>query len=282
VLSVVLAVLWVLVAGSTLLWGLDYYVLPRDAQAYSPLASIFSPTGVVGHGLGIVGTAMIVVGVVGYGVRKRFHALSKLGPLKHWLQVHIFLCTLGPFLVLLHTTFKFGGVVSIAFWSMTTVVASGVFGRYVYVRIPKAVNGTFLTLEAVRERAEAVATRIGHLAGTPAADLQSILGAGPSPAPASLTGALAFAMREDFALRNRRRKARAYLRSSGVPAELHGEILALARERARASQQAVLLRPLQRLFRYWHVFHLPLAMLMFAILGVHIAVAIVFGYTWIF
>jgi len=36
------------------------------------------------------------------------------------------------------------------------------------------------------------------------------------------------------------------------------------------------------MFRYWHAFHLPLAILMFVILAVHIAVAILFGYTWIF
>ncbi len=281
-LSFGLAVVWLLVAGSTLLWGLDYYVLPRDTQVYSNLAPIFSPTGVVGHGLGIVGTVMIVVGVVGYGARKRFQTLSKIGHLKHWLQVHIFLCTLGPFLVLLHTTFKFGGIVSIAFWSMTIVVLSGVFGRYVYVRIPKTLNGKFLTLEAVRERAEELTDRLREVAGLSGGELEGLMGSWQPAAPASLTGALALAIREDVHFRLQRRKTRRFLRSKGVPAKLHGEILALARENARTLQQAILLRPFQRLFGYWHVFHLPLAGLMFAILAVHVAVAVLFGYTWVF
>jgi hypothetical protein len=281
-LSVVLTLVWVAVAGSSLLWGLDYYVLPVPDRAYSPLASTFAPTGLVGQGLGIVGTAMIIVGVAGYGLRKRLKVLARFGALKHWLQVHIFLCTLGPFLVVLHTTFKFGGIVSIAFWSMVVVVLSGVFGRYVYVRIPKTLNGRFLTLEAVRERAENLGDRLRTLADLSTAELETVLGQRELAAPRSLTGALAMAVREDVRSRVRQRKARRFLTSKGVPHDVHREVLALARENARTTQQALLLRPFQRLFGYWHVFHLPLAMLMFAILTVHVAVAILFGYTWIF
>lgn len=282
VLSTVLFVVWVAIAGGALFWGLDYYVLSPEERAFSSLALLFSPTGVVGHGLGIVGTAMIVIGVVGYGARKRLAALSRLGELRYWLKLHIFLCTLGPFLVVLHTTFKFGGIVSIAFWSMVVVVVSGVFGRYVYVRIPKTLNGRFLSLEAVRERAEELSARLRELAGLSGQELGVVFGTPRLETPNTLTGALTHALREDLSSRARRYRAHLLLRRRGLPANLRREVLALAREESRTLQQAVLLRPFQRLFGYWHVFHLPLAALMFAILGVHIAVAILFGYTWIF
>ncbi|HAX95225.1 MAG TPA: hypothetical protein DCY35_01675, partial [Prolixibacteraceae bacterium] len=42
------------------------------------------------------------------------------------------------------------------------------------------------------------------------------------------------------------------------------------------------LTTMQKLFRYWHVAHLPFAMTMFVIMLIHIAVAILFGYVWIF
>jgi hypothetical protein len=287
-LSLGLFVVWVAVAGASLLWGLDYYLLPPDERAYSPLAELFSPIGLVGHGLGIVGTAMIVMGVVGYALRKRLQGLSKLGTLKHWLQVHIFLCTLGPFLVLLHTTFKFGGIVSIAFWSMTAVVVSGIFGRYVYVRIPKTVNGRFLSMDAVRARAEELSSRLRAISGVPASEIEHLVGgwmtgsSGVLAPSGGLASALVTAMRDDARFRTQRRQIRRILRSRGVPHGLHGEVLAIAREQARTQQQATLMRPFQRLFGYWHVFHLPLAGLMFVILGVHVGVAILFGYTWIF
>lgn len=50
-----------------------------------------------------------------------------------------------PILVLFHTTFKFGGIVSIAFWSMVIVVLSGVVGRFLYIRLPRDWQGREFT-----------------------------------------------------------------------------------------------------------------------------------------
>ena len=55
----------------------------------------------------------------------------------------------------------------------------------------------------------------------------------------------------------------------------------IVRERDRLRRQTLLLRPFQRLFRYWHVIHLPLALTMAVIVVVHVGVAVAFGYTWI-
>ncbi|HSR43135.1 MAG TPA: hypothetical protein VLL48_13200, partial [Longimicrobiales bacterium] len=208
-LSLVLLLIWLGTAGSALYWGLDYYLLPLEARAYSPLDAVFSPTGAVGHGLGVVGTAMIVIGVVGYGARKRIRALERIGALKHWLQVHIFLCTLGPFLVLLHTSFRIGGLVSIAFWSMVVVVGSGVFGRYVYARIPKTVQGRFLSAEAVRARIEELADRLRALVGGPVPpELDRLVTPPARGTTPGLIGALASAVGADLRLRSRQRRVR--------------------------------------------------------------------------
>lgn len=282
-LAFVLTLVWLGVAGSSLVAGLDYYLLPLEERAYSDMAALFAPTGFVGHGMGIVGTALIVLGVVGYTARKRLTLLARAGALRSWLQVHIFLCTLGPFLVLLHTSFKFGGLVSIAFWSMAVVVASGIFGRYVYVRIPKTINGHFLTLAAVADRARELTERIAGQTGLPLEDLEGLLApAGAPPRSGGLGGALALALREDLRQRRALRDLRGFLRSRAVPAALQGPALALAGEQRRLRQQALLLHPFQRLFRYWHVVHLPLAIVMFLVLGVHVTVSILFGYTWVF
>jgi hypothetical protein len=283
VLSYLLTFIWLAVAGASLLWGLDYYLLPLEERAFSPLAPIFSPTGLVGQGLGIVGTAMILVGVVGYAVRKRVPRLESLGALKHWLQVHIFLCTLGPWLVLLHTTFKFGGIVSIAFWSMAIVVLSGVFGRYLYVRIPKTLNGRFIGLEALRERARELRQKLETQAGIPLLEIDSVL-ALPEPRRGTpgLAASLALALSEDLRGRLQQRRVRRLLRARGVPRSIHRDVLRMSREQARLRQQILLLKPFQRLFHLWHVFHLPLAVVMALVLALHVGVAIAFGYTWIF
>ena len=59
-------------------------------------------------------------------------------------------------------------------------------------------------------------------------------------------------------------------------------LLSLAATRLRVEQQIAVLTPFQRLFRYWHVLHLPIALVMFAALAVHVTVAFLFGYGWPF
>ncbi len=282
-LTFLLAIIWVGTAGAALALGLDYYLLPEEARAFSELAPLFAPTGLIGQGLGVVGSAMITLGVVGYTLRKRVEAMSKWGALRTWLKVHIFLCTLGPFLILLHTTFKFGGIVSIAFWSMTVVVASGVLGRYVYVRIPKTLNGRFLGLEAVRERAAQLSGAIAQRSGLTERELEAVLTPWEgAPRGHGLLSAVTFALAEDVRGRRHLRRVGSYLRSRGLARESRRRVLRLAREQRRLRQQALFLVPFQRLFRYWHVLHLPLATIMFLVLAVHVSVSIMFGYTWIF
>lgn len=277
-----LTAIWILAAGSLTVLGLEYYGLPVDARVYSPLHEMFGPAGLVGQGLGVVGTSMVLLGVILYGLRKRFRALSRFGSLRRWLQFHIFLCTLGPYLVLLHTTFKFGGLVSIAFWSMAIVVASGVFGRYVYARIPKTVHGRFLDMKALEGRREQLFEELSRASGLARPALAKVVSE-HRPAPArGFVSALARAAVYDLSSRRRLGRVRHALAASGVPASQRHAVSGLLADEMRLELQVALLTPFQRMFRYWHAFHLPLALLMFVIVGIHVAVAIMFGYTWIF
>ena len=288
----VLALVWIVVAGAALNSGLDYWRLPLQERAHSEMHADFSPAGRVGHGLGIVGTAMIAIGVALYMARKRIRAFSRLGRLKNWLEFHIFLCTLGPFLVLLHTSFKFGGIVSIAFWSMVAVVASGVFGRYVYVWIPKTLSGQFRSLRELEGEAEELFASIAATSGLPEVELRPALAkigvggpvgaVGPSSAVGpGLLDSLAASTRFRLGRRGRRRRTLAWLAEHGVAPESRASLARLAERRAALEQQVRVLAPFQRLFRYWHAFHLPLAVVMFLILVVHVAVAVAFGYVWV-
>jgi hypothetical protein len=130
--------------------GFSYYRLGIEDRFFHSNQEILKPSGVLGHGLGIIGSALMIIGVSVYMVRKRFRALIRLGILKHWLEFHIFLCTLGPILVLFHTSFKFGGVVAISFWSMVAVFLSGIIGRFIYIQIPRTIEGRELSLNEVR------------------------------------------------------------------------------------------------------------------------------------
>ena len=42
------------------------------------------------------------------------------------------------------------------------------------------------------------------------------------------------------------------------------------------------LEKLHNLFKYWHVIHLPFALIMLIIMVIHVGVSLYFGYSWIF
>lgn len=279
-LGALLLGLWLVLAVAALLAGLDYYRMSPVEQAYSPDRDRFAPIGVVGHSYGYLGTLMVIVGVGGYVARKRMRSLSGLGRLSTWLQVHIFLCTLGPYLVLLHTSFKFGGIAGISFWSMAVAVASGVVGRYLYVHIPRTMSGHARALVALEADRAQAAERLADAGGASLPALEAALGA---PAPPSTT-MLAAVGRAALAGSRRRRALHRLRRAigSGVDAAERRRLLELADARLRTEQQIAVLVPFQRMFRYWHVVHVPIALVMFATLAVHVTVAVLFGYGWPF
>ena len=137
--------------------GISYYNLPIEERYFHPDYALLKPSGLLGHGLGIVGTMLILIGVFSYMARKRFKRFSHIGVLKYWLEFHIFLCALGPVLILYHTSFKFGGIVSVSFWSLVIVVASGIIGRFIYLQIPHTIEGRELSLNEVTEMSNKLA-----------------------------------------------------------------------------------------------------------------------------
>ena len=276
-----LAVLWMAVALPPTVAGLGYWGTPLEDRPYSAAHEIWASTGVVGHSLGYLGSIMVVVGVGMYSLRKRWRALSGLGRIATWLQVHIFLCTLGPYLVLLHTGFRFRGVAAVSFWAMAVVVASGVFGRYVYVRLPREVNGRIRSLEEVRAAQEEAVGRMRSAGGALGDRVDAMVGDAPA-AQASAVRALLGAPGADLRRRRRLRRLRRLLEAEGIPVPERADLVRLADEGLRLRQQIAVLAPFQRLFRYWHVFHLPVAGVMLIMLAVHVTVAFLFGYGWPF
>lgn len=275
-------VLWLAIATVLVSRGIGYYPLPLQERAYAVDHDVLKPSGDIGLGYGFIGTAMMLVGVAGYSARRRVRWLQRVGKLKTWLGVHIFLCTMGPFLILLHTTFKFGGLVSIAFWSMTAVVLSGVFGRYVYVRIPKTLNGQFLSLKAIEERRTAMLNVIVERSGLSEPEVQRILAVAKRPAPRGFAAALAQSLWYDLTESRHSRAIQRLLAAKGVPPKARAAAASLFTDEVQLEHQVALLAPFQRLFKYWHLFHMPLAIVMLVVVLIHVSVAVLLGYTWIF
>lgn len=261
--------------------GYDYYVTPLQDRPFMELHELLKPTGLVGHGYGIFGSLFLVIGVATYSIRKRSRWMQNRGKLRYWLHFHIFLCTAGPALVLWHTTLKFNGIVAVAFWSMVIVVTSGILGRYVYKRIPKTEEGDFRNVKFIETEHSKLRDQIkNYIDLNEHQEAKLGLQAGTlkfsSPWIALMT-----AIKFDISGLVQWKRDQNFLNDLELDNHQKSELLALIKLYRWRTRQHFLLEPLQKIFGYWHVFHIPLAAMMFIILAIHIIVAIIFGYTWI-
>lgn len=258
--------------------GFDYYRTPLEERFYHPHHDWFKPSGVYGHGIGIAGTLMMLIGVVIYIARKRYGFLSRYIRLKYLLEFHIFLCTLGPILVLFHTAFKFGGIVSIAFWSMVAVVLSGVIGRFIYIQIPRTIEGQALSLNEVQDLKSKLELQLQQRLGSDTYTLdlvQQAAGTANGGSKKSFFGKV-FSDRKVVA------QVRASLKQNGLPTAERRTLVRMVKDELALSNKISRLNRMQQLFEYWHVAHLPFALIMLIILLIHVGVTLAFGYKWIF
>ncbi len=262
----VMVIIIVVVTVYLIYSGYSYYNTALEERFYHPRHTWFKPSGPYGHGLGIVGTFMILFGVSIYIARKRYNFLSKQLRLKYLLEFHIFLCTLGPILVLFHTAFKFGGIVSIAFWSMVAVVLSGVIGRFIYIQIPRTIEGRELTLNEVKNLKTDLATVLDDYGQIDDITKQMVVNISEKEKVSSQDiGAL-----------------KKELKKKKFPKEDRVYILNLIKDDVSLSKKIARLQTMQKLFKYWHVAHLPFALIMLVIVIIHVIVTLALGYKWIF
>jgi len=262
----------------------DYYTLSFEERPFHERYENLKPSGVESHGYGIIGSSMIIFGVSMYSSRKRFRAFRNVGKIKYFLEFHIFLCLLGPVLVLYHTTFKFGGLVAVSFWSMTAVALSGIIGRYLYVQIPKGIQGNELSIKDLEEESLKYYRVLSDEFGLDPVDLRKIdaLSSPKQTKSISIASLLTFFIVNDLTRRGRLRNIIHHLHGKSVDAATVRKITRIANDRITILRRIHFLEQVKNLFHYWHVIHLPFSIIMFVILFVHIGVAVTFGYTWIF
>ena len=211
---------------------------------------------------------------------KRF---QKVGKLKYWLEFHIFLATLGPLLILFHTAFRFGGIVSISFWSMVAVVASGIIGRYIYQLIPHNIDGNELSqseiskmdfnLRITLQEKYKISTEIINKLEEATSNTNREI---------KISGLILYIIKDTLHNRKQLKYINTFLHNANLSTEDKKEVLRLSKTKLSLARKIVLLHTTQRLFGYWHVAHFPFAVIMFIIMIVHIVVAFTFGYKWIF
>jgi hypothetical protein len=262
--------------------GSSYYTTGLEERVYHPDHKILKPSGTLGHGLGIFGSLFMILGVTLYMARKRYRILSRMGLLKHWLEFHIFLCTLGPILVLFHTAYKFGGLVAISFWSMVAVFLSGIIGRFIYLQIPHSIEGRALTLSEIRDMKSDIAS-VAKDSHNLDDETFNIL-ADSVKRKTEIYYKNIFVryykgFRSDLKVIH---SVKTLLKKKNIPYPESKKIMELVSNDIKVNRRIEQLETMQNLFKYWHVVHLPFALVMLIIMVIHVGVTLVFGYRWIF
>lgn len=262
--------------------GFSYYNTLLEERFYHNNHDWLKPSGVLGHGLGIIGSSLMIFGVSSYMIRKRFRSLARFGQLKYWLEFHIFLCTLGPIMVLFHTAFKFGGIVAISFWSMVAVFLSGVIGRFIYIQIPRTIEGRELNLNEVKELKSDIGEIITNIYKLDKESSEIIVAS--TNKKATVYHKNFFVRYINNSLENSKtiKQVKAVLKKNNLSRVEQKDLLKLIRDEISLNQKIERLQTMQSLFKYWHVAHLPFALVMLVIMVIHVVVTIVFGYKWIF
>lgn len=264
--------------------GRSYYFAPLTDRARHPLHEWLRPSGYVGQSAGIA-ALLIFVFLWLYPFRKRYRWLAWTGVMSKWLDVHVSLALIIPFLLAVHAAWRFDGVIGLGYWSMIVVCLSGIVGRYLYVHIPRSASGLELTAEEIAAERRALMAEIARTTGLPQAQVETVLRSDPTPLEGvGFMKALVLMAKDDL---DRRRAARALRRicrarqdGGQLDRKVAREVVRLGSREMALTQQARLLGATREIFRFWHVAHRPFALAALVAVLVHVGVVVAMGATW--
>ncbi len=286
-LAWMLALAVVLVIGG---YGYDYYTLSAAQRPFSPKHDILDPSGTIGIRLGMLGVLMFFL-IYLYPLRKKWGWLGRKGNSRHWLDFHIVLGTTAPVIIAFHSSFKFGNIAGMAFWSMMMVTLSGFVGRYLYAQIPRNLSAAELSMKEIQDKEEALKRELAEqrtnfgFSVDALYQLPSAADVAKTPAIASLISMLFIDFKRPF------KTSLVRLQQAGFGAWIFSffgllptrdrrleRAIRVAKAEAKLSKSIAFLSRTQRIFQLWHVIHRPFSYA-FAILAiVHIALALFMGY----
>ena len=264
--------------------GWSYYIADLIDRPRLDGHTNLKPGGLRGHGLGMIGTFMMLLLLL-YSLRKRSSMFQGVGSISRWLDIHILMGIMGPLFIILHSSFKLNGIVSISFWSMIAVALSGVLGRYIYAQIPRGIQGNELSLQDVEEldqQLNQTLTEKFKLDEYQVRRLQAI-GMQMDDKPHSLLRILTAMLFDDmfFFLRKpfMRRQIKYVVKLSGKELK---QVQNLSRQKVVLQRRLLLWQKIHHIFHNWHIIHKPFAIIMYLIMVIHVAITIFLGYRWLF
>lgn len=132
----ILMVIFALVLAAWVIWDQRYFHSDSDLV----------------YNMGLTGGILMLLTLL-YALRKRLSIMKKMGDMNKWYYVHLAAGVIGPVLIIFHSSFTMKSMnSSVALISMLSVIASGIFGRYIYTRIGYMVHHRLISIRDTEER----------------------------------------------------------------------------------------------------------------------------------
>ena len=243
----------------------------------SQYGEVPAASGFYGHMLGVIGFILMLMTEILYSLRKRSRS-ARWGRMADWLRFHIFTGLVGPYMVLLHSSWKFNGLAGVVLLLTTLIVLSGVVGRYIYTAVPRTVDGVEIETAQLADQIKVLEERF--LAW--AAQRPELLARLPADLIASRdeveVSALALVFGRSWRdVQRRWRWWRLRARLSGAARMQLADLERLLQQRRALQRQVASLASARRLLAIWHAVHIPVGILLFSTAFIHIGAALYYA-----
>ena len=161
-------------------------------------------------------------------------------------------------------------------------MASGVIGRYIYIQIPRTIEGRVLSLNEIKEMKSNIDSAFKNRYKLDDASFNSILKYANVYSVYKNGNLIVRIISKHLEDIKRIWGLKNALRKNALSNKRIKQILGLVKHEISLSNRIERLQTMQRLFKYWHIAHLPFAIIMLVIMIIHVGITLAFGARWIF
>jgi len=269
---------WMIFIGIVGIVTIGGYFVLYPQTLFKPGEELFD----LGYNLGLAGGLMMLTLLL-YPLRKRVKIFQSLGALPKWFKLHMLLGILGPLTIIFHSTYHVyipfihptGSVnAAVAMLCMLLVSGSGTFGRFFYTKIHHGLYGHQASLKEVASSVDEAGDIKTLLSFAPDVERKLLEFRVRAEAHAKHTG-LGFG---NFiligvqAMLLRREIAKelwsimlSQANGTGQAADVAAKFLehkSVVGNYINAVRDVAQFRTYERLFSWWHIFHIPLVYMM--------------------
>ena len=228
-----------------------------------------------GHLLGVIGFIFMLLTELLYSARKRAKRAGRWGKTETWLRFHIFTGLVGPYMVLLHTSWQFNGLAGAVTLLTMVIVVSGFTGRYIYTAVPRTLDGAELDQGDLEFQADYAGSAVKTwLSDNPELSQSLPSGMFILPSVQANVGSVLWGNRlSEMKYQREWRKTIRQLKGVVDRKQIENLKMILARQRDLQYQKASIVTA-RRLLALWHTVHVPIGLALFTLAFTHVGAAV--------